>query len=102
MDSQGYVSLVVISRFNRVRALTPDLSLIKISLGDSTFLELIDDKIRRKSGWDQWVPPTGGEPDTVHVMMTEAAVKIPLLFSTVVAVCYINGLHYDFLAVILF
>ena len=64
MDSQGFVSLVVISRFNRVRALTQDLSLIKLSLGDSTFLEMAEDKIRRRGSWEQWlqapVPPAPG------------------------------------------
>lgn len=60
MDSQGFVPIVVISRFNRVRALSQDLSIIKVSLADSTFLEISEEKIRRKNGWEPWVPPTGG------------------------------------------
>ena len=56
MSPQGFVPIAVISRFNRVRALSQDFALIKVSLGDSTFLELIDDKIRRKIAWEQWIP----------------------------------------------
>ncbi len=56
MDLQGFVPIAVISRFNRVRALSQDISLIKISLNDSTFLEMVDDTIRRRTAWEHWVP----------------------------------------------
>ncbi|XP_064404181.1 la-related protein 1B-like isoform X2 [Halichondria panicea] len=61
MDEGGYVSLDVVGRFNRVRALTQDVPLIKESLDGSEIVELAPsgDKLRQKVGWQRWIF-TGG------------------------------------------
>ena len=59
MDDQGWILLAVISNFNRVRMLTPDLSLIMESIKDSEVVEISPDlmALRAKSTWNQWVLP---------------------------------------------
>jgi la-related protein 1 len=59
MDSNGWVELSTVAAFNRVRMLTPDLSIIASSVAVSTVVEASPDGmfLRVKSGWEQWVLP---------------------------------------------
>lgn len=56
MDAEGYVPLIIIGRFNRVRALTQDVTLIKEALEESVLLETREERVRRRGTWTQWLP----------------------------------------------
>jgi la-related protein 1 len=81
MDSQGYVLLSVIADFNRIKALTEDMDLLRHVCGQLKNIEYRPgedgvDRLRRKEGWEQWIrpmservpsarnggPPAGGRP----------------------------------------
>ena len=92
MDSEGYVPLTVVGRFNRVRALTQDIGLIKevgggththtmhilctcVTLFNSLFhfrqamqhsdvveMSSYGDRIRQKEGWIKWLGMGPGTP----------------------------------------
>ncbi|KAF2324722.1 hypothetical protein GH714_016487 [Hevea brasiliensis] len=55
MDNQGWVSIALIAGFNRVRSMTKDIRLILDSLRTSTFLEIQNDKVRRRNDWMKWI-----------------------------------------------
>lgn len=60
MDSQGFVFLSVIAKFNRIRQLTQDMELIKYVCLNSPNIESrlgVDgvDRLRKREGWQQWV-----------------------------------------------
>jgi la-related protein 1 len=59
MDESGYVPLVVISRFNRVRALTQDIGTIKESLQGSHVVEIRNERIRKRGNWSKWITGKG-------------------------------------------
>lgn len=64
MDESGYVPLVVISRFNRVRALTQDIATIKESLQGSLVLEIKNERVRKKGNWKRWLMGKGNKQCT--------------------------------------
>ncbi|KAF2804833.1 uncharacterized protein BDZ99DRAFT_397099 [Mytilinidion resinicola] len=60
MDSKGFVFLSVIANFNRMKALTPDLEMIRLVCYNSPTVEFrvgVDgkDRLRRRDGWKQFV-----------------------------------------------
>ncbi|GAB5586324.1 hypothetical protein Unana1_01224 [Umbelopsis nana] len=55
MNEQGYVDISLLANFNRVKNLTTDMELIKEALAQSELLEVLDDKVRKKEGWDFWL-----------------------------------------------
>ncbi|KAI8105759.1 hypothetical protein M9434_000341 [Picochlorum sp. BPE23] len=57
MDAHGWVELAIIAAFNRVRMLTPDLTIIYSALSSSSVVELSDDGmfLRARDGYEQWV-----------------------------------------------
>ena len=60
MDSQGYVFLSVLVKFNRMQSLTQDIELIRWVCLHSTNIELRTaadgiDRLRKRTGWEQWV-----------------------------------------------
>ena len=59
MDSNGWVEMATIAAFNRVRMLTPDLSIIAQSLETSPIIEISPDGLflRARDGYEQWVLP---------------------------------------------
>lgn len=59
MDSDGFVPLVVISRFNRVQALTQDITVIKESLQSSPVIEMRNDRVRKRGNWAKWLMGKG-------------------------------------------
>ncbi len=68
MDSQGFVSLLVIGNFKRIASLTSDMELLRISAFQSKTIELRqgddgEDRLRRREGWEQWVMSNMEERD---------------------------------------
>lgn len=59
MDSQGWVAIEIIAAFNRVRMLTPDLSIIASALSSSSIIEVSSDNmfLRAKEDHEKWVLP---------------------------------------------
>ncbi|MCJ1284736.1 hypothetical protein MMC26_004072 [Xylographa opegraphella] len=60
MDSQGFVFLTVLIKFNRIRQLTSDLELIRFVCRNSEVIDIqtgLDgvDRVRKADGWQQWV-----------------------------------------------
>lgn len=60
MDSQGFVFLSVLAKFNRIRQLTQDLELLRYVCVHSPQIEFrvgLDgyDRLRKRDGWQQWV-----------------------------------------------
>ena len=61
MDKEGYVSISVISRFNRVRALSQEIYTIKEALRNSTVIEMRGDRVRQRVNWNWVVSPDTGK-----------------------------------------
>ncbi|XP_071975494.1 la-related protein 1B isoform X1 [Engystomops pustulosus] len=57
MDSQGFLPLSLIAGFHRVQSLTTDMSLICEALKNSTEIEVVEQKIRRKVDPEKWPIP---------------------------------------------
>ncbi|XP_041133359.1 la-related protein 1B-like isoform X3 [Polyodon spathula] len=57
MDDDGFLPISLIASFHRVQALTTDIDLIFKALKDSTEVEIIDQKIRRKVNPELWPIP---------------------------------------------
>ncbi len=60
MDSQGFVFLSVLAKFNRIRQLTQDTELIRYVCLNSPNIEFRQgtdgiDRLRKREGWQQWV-----------------------------------------------
>lgn len=60
MDSQGFVFLSVLAKFNRIKQLTQDMDLIKFVVLNSPKIEICSgadgvDRLRVREGWRQWV-----------------------------------------------
>ncbi len=60
MDSQGFVFLNVIANFNRIKALTADMEMIRYVCLTSKNIEFRTgndgmDRLRRREGWQTWV-----------------------------------------------
>ncbi|XP_077224495.1 uncharacterized protein LOC143857860 isoform X2 [Tasmannia lanceolata] len=57
MDSQGWVSVHLITGFRKVKLLTSDINLVLKALRASTLVE--GDKMRRRGDWKAWISPSG-------------------------------------------
>ena len=60
MDSQGFVFLTVLVKFNRIQQLTQDMELIRWACVHSTNIDIRTsadglDRLRKRDGWEQWV-----------------------------------------------
>ena len=60
MDSQGFVFLHILTNFNRIKQLTPDIELIRWVCMRSQIIELVVgpdgvDRVRKAQDWQQWV-----------------------------------------------
>ncbi|GKA89556.1 la-related protein 1C-like protein [Tanacetum coccineum] len=71
MDEEGWVSLTLIAGFRRVQQLTKDIQAIVNSLKNSSTVELVDDKMRRRNDWRKWIH-TGSQSQTY---IEEASLK---------------------------
>ncbi|KAI2629383.1 hypothetical protein GGS21DRAFT_221194 [Xylaria nigripes] len=68
MDSQGFVPIEFIARFNRMRELLVDLNVLRQACIDSAVLELVMgadgvERVRSKEGWEKWVIPDKSRRD---------------------------------------
>lgn len=79
MDDNHFVSLQQLANFNRVRRLTPDVAFIAEALKDSTVVEVIDGKVRRREHPEQF--PRVQAPAGAY--SADAAVFVPSFTSTV-------------------
>lgn len=57
MDQQGFLPISLIASFHRVQALTTNVSLILEALKDSTEIEIIDQKMRKRIEPEKWPIP---------------------------------------------
>ena len=59
MDSQGFVFLELLAKFNRIKQLTNDMELIRLACHHSQTVEYVNvdgiDRVRARDGWQQWV-----------------------------------------------
>lgn len=59
MDSQGFVFLELLAKFNRIKQLTNDMELIRLACYHSQTVEYVNvdgiDRVRARDGWQQWV-----------------------------------------------
>ena len=70
MDSQGWVFLTVLVKFNRIKQLTSDVELIKYVCRNSEVIDFqtgLDgvDRVRKADGWQQWVLNVEEREDSV-------------------------------------
>lgn len=75
MDADGWVEMATIAAFNRVRMLTPDLSIIARSLEMSPIIEISPDGLflRAKEGHQKWVLPEDKRDPNVRSPIDPAA-----------------------------
>ncbi|XP_040274371.1 la-related protein 1B [Bufo bufo] len=66
MDSQGFLPLSLIAGFHRVQSLSTDLSLICEALKNSTEVEIVDQKIRKKVDPEKWPIPAAPAQELKH------------------------------------
>lgn len=78
MNAEGYVDIQLLASFNRVKALTTDINLIRESLQESQILEVKDDKVRKKEGWETWVLPAAKQQQPQQPSTVAEAVKANL------------------------
>ena len=59
MDSQGFVLLDFVAKFNRIKQLTHDMDLIRNACHHSPTIEYVSvdgiDRVRVRQGWEQWI-----------------------------------------------
>lgn len=71
MDAAGWIPLQIVCSFKRLLTLTSDPSVVIASVADSPVVEVRNFRIRRRSGWERYVPanappalaPTVNAPD---------------------------------------
>ena len=66
MDENGFVPLSVISRFNRVRALSQDVVIISEALKYSDVVELRGQRVRCCRNWSRWPMPPSPIGELIH------------------------------------
>ncbi|KAJ0979096.1 hypothetical protein J5N97_014570 [Dioscorea zingiberensis] len=57
LDEHGWVSILKIADFNRVKKMTTDIPLILDALRNSDSIEVQDESIRRRNDWAKWISP---------------------------------------------
>ncbi|KAJ1724655.1 hypothetical protein LPJ53_001083 [Coemansia erecta] len=65
MDTNGFVPLSLLADFNRIKAVTTDIDLVRSALGDSEKVELNEagNQARKRGDWATWVFP---KPEVVQ------------------------------------
>ncbi|XP_028348082.1 la-related protein 1B isoform X6 [Physeter macrocephalus] len=80
MDEQGFLPISLIAGFHRVRALTTNLNLILEALKDSTEVEIVDEKMRKKIEPEKWPipgPPPRSVPQTDFSQLIDCPEFVP-------------------------
>lgn len=80
MDEQGFLPISLIAGFHRVQALTTNLNLILEALKDSTEVEIVDEKMRKKIEPEKWPipgPPPRNVPQTDFSQLIDCPEFIP-------------------------
>ncbi|XP_056419546.1 la-related protein 1B isoform X3 [Hyla sarda] len=66
MDAQGFLPLSLIAGFHRVQSLTTDIGLICEALKNSTEVEMVDQKIRKRVDPEKWPIPAAPSQEIKH------------------------------------
>ncbi|XP_030504606.1 la-related protein 1A isoform X1 [Cannabis sativa] len=79
MDDQGLVPISLIAEFKRVKKMTTDISFILDALQGSVTVEVQGNKIRRRDGWEKWIPAQAdsnvtSKPETPSGQLSEKSV----------------------------
>uniref|UniRef100_A0A2K6BLE1 La ribonucleoprotein 1B n=1 Tax=Macaca nemestrina TaxID=9545 RepID=A0A2K6BLE1_MACNE len=80
MDEQGFLPISLIAGFQRVQALTTNLNLILEALKDSTEVEIVDEKMRKKIEPEKWPipgPPSRNVPPTDFSQLIDCPEFVP-------------------------
>uniref|UniRef100_A0A8C2V341 HTH La-type RNA-binding domain-containing protein n=1 Tax=Chinchilla lanigera TaxID=34839 RepID=A0A8C2V341_CHILA len=80
MDEQGFLPISLIAGFHRVRALTTNLNLILEALKDSTEVEIVDEKMRKRVEPEKWPipgPPSRTLPQTDFSQLVDCPEFVP-------------------------
>ncbi|XP_036169135.1 la-related protein 1B isoform X9 [Myotis myotis] len=80
MDEQGFLPISLIAGFHRVQALTTNLNLILEALKDSTEVEIVDEKMRKKIEPEKWPipgPPPRRVPQTDFSQLIDCPEFVP-------------------------
>uniref|UniRef100_A0A287D4E1 HTH La-type RNA-binding domain-containing protein n=1 Tax=Ictidomys tridecemlineatus TaxID=43179 RepID=A0A287D4E1_ICTTR len=80
MDEQGFLPISLIAGFHRVQALTTNLNLILEALKDSTEVEVVDEKMRKKVEPEKWPipgPPPRSVPQTDFSRLIDCPEFVP-------------------------
>ncbi|XP_023598917.1 la-related protein 1B isoform X2 [Trichechus manatus latirostris] len=80
MDEQGFLPISLIAGFHRVQALTTNLNLILEALKDSTEVEIVDEKMRKKIEPEKWPipgPPPRSMPQTDFSQLIDCPEFVP-------------------------
>lgn len=80
MDEQGFLPISLTAGFHRVQALTTNLNLILEALKDSTEVEIVDEKMRKKIEPEKWPipgPPPQNVPQTDFSQFIDCPEFIP-------------------------
>nr|XP_020756756.1 la-related protein 1B isoform X5 [Odocoileus virginianus texanus] len=80
MDEQGFLPISLIAGFHRVQALTTNLNLILEALKDSTEVEIVDEKMRKKVEPEKWPipgPPPRSVPQTDFSRLIDCPEFVP-------------------------
>ncbi|XP_032002805.1 la-related protein 1B isoform X3 [Hylobates moloch] len=80
MDEQGFLPISLIAGFQRVQALTTNLNLILEALKDSTEVEIVDEKMRKKIEPEKWPipgPPPRNVPPTDFSQLIDCPEFVP-------------------------
>ncbi|XP_072611374.1 la-related protein 1B isoform X6 [Vulpes vulpes] len=80
MDEQGFLPISLIAGFHRVQALTTNLNLILEALKDSTEVEIVDEKMRKKIDPEKWPipgPPPRSVPQTDFSQLIDCPEFVP-------------------------
>uniref|UniRef100_A0A8C9HXF5 HTH La-type RNA-binding domain-containing protein n=1 Tax=Piliocolobus tephrosceles TaxID=591936 RepID=A0A8C9HXF5_9PRIM len=80
MDEQGFLPISLIAGFQRVQALTTNLNRIIEALKDSTEVEIVDEKMRKKIEPEKWPvpgPPPRNVPPTDFSQLIDCPEFVP-------------------------
>ncbi|KAF7474658.1 hypothetical protein GHT09_014581 [Marmota monax] len=80
MDEQGFLPISLIAGFHRVQALTTNLNLILEALKDSTEVEVVFEKMRKKTEPEKWPipgPPPRSVPQTDFSRLIDCPEFVP-------------------------